>query len=84
MEQGLIDVMVVQNPYEMGFQGVTLLHRMIQGDQAGVDELLKGSTVLDTGLRVVVPNAESKLESKYRQPLDAFRTWLTEKGLEGS
>ena len=84
MEQGLIDVMVVQNPYEMGYQGVTLLHRMIEGDQAGVDELLKGSTVLDTGLRVVVPNVDSKLESKYRQPLDAFRTWLTEKGLEGS
>lgn len=84
MEQGLIDVMVVQNPYEMGFQGVTLLHRMIEGDQAGIDDLLKGSTVYDTGLRVVVPNAESKLESKYRQPLDVFRSWLTEKGLEGS
>jgi ABC-type sugar transport system substrate-binding protein len=76
--------MVVQNPYEMGYQGVTLLHHLIEGDQAGVDGMLKGSTVYDTGLRVVVPNADSKLESQYRQPLDAFRTWLTEKGLEGS
>ena len=68
----------------MGFQGVTLLHRLIEGDQAGVDGMLKGGTVYDTGLRVVVPGPDSKLESKYRQPLGEFRNWLTEKGLEGS
>lgn len=84
MEQGLLDAMVVQNPYEMGFTGVTLLYHMIREDQAAVDGLLQGKTVYDTGLKVVVPDESSPLKSKYRVTLGDFRTWLTEKGLEGS
>ncbi|HEY2252976.1 MAG TPA: sugar-binding protein [Planctomycetaceae bacterium] len=84
MGQGLLDGMVVQNPYEMGFTGATLLHRMITGDKAGVDELLKGGDVIDTGLKVVVPNDDSPVKSKYRVTLEAFKSWLAEYELEGS
>jgi ribose transport system substrate-binding protein len=84
MDQGLIDAMVVQNPYEMGYTGVTLLQRLIKGDQAGVDELLKGGDVVDTGLKVVVPDEASPIKGKWRMTLETFKGWLAEKGLEGS
>jgi ribose transport system substrate-binding protein len=84
MDQGMIDVMVVQNPYDMGYTGATLLYRLITGDKAGVEELLKGGDVVDTGLKVVVPNADSPVQSKSRMTLEAFKGWLAEKGLEGS
>ncbi len=84
MGQGLLDGMVVQNPYEMGYTGATLLHRMVKGDKTGVDELLKGGDIYDTGLKVVVPDDASPIQSKYRVTLEAFKTWLTEKDLVGS
>ncbi|RPI80201.1 MAG: sugar ABC transporter substrate-binding protein, partial [Planctomycetaceae bacterium] len=84
MDQGMIDAMVVQNPYEMGYTGVTLLYRMITEDKPGVDELLKGGDVIDTGLKVVVPDEASVLMSPYRTTLKEFKSWLAEKGLEGS
>src|SRR5579872_6860837 len=84
MDQGMIDAMVVQNPYDMSFTGATLLHRLITGDQAGVDELLKGGDVVDTGLKIVVPNEASPVNNKSRVTLESFKGWLAEKGLEGS
>jgi ribose transport system substrate-binding protein len=84
MDQGLIDAMVVQDPYNMGYTGAMLLHRLITGDKAGVDELLKGGDVVDTGLKVVVPKEDSPVQSKSRITLEAFKGWLAEKGLEGS
>jgi len=84
MDQGMIDAMVVQNPYEMGYTGVTLLHRLITGDKAGVDELLKGKDVVDTGLKVVVPAESSPVQSRFRVTLEKFKGWLAEKELEGS
>jgi ribose transport system substrate-binding protein len=84
MDQGLIDAMVVQNPYEMGYTGVKLLHRLITSDKAGADELLKGGDVIDTGLKVIVPDDASPVKSKFRMTLEEFKGWLKEKGLEGS
>ena len=84
MDKGLIDAMVVQNPYDMGYTGATLLYRLITGDKAGVEELLKGRDVVDTGLKVVVPKQDSPVQSKSRITLEAFKGWLAEKGLEGS
>jgi len=84
MDQGMIDAMVVQNPYDMGYTGARLLYRMIQEDAAGVDELLKGGDVVDTGLKVIVPGDDSPIQSPYRMTLPAFKAWLTSKGLEGS
>jgi ribose transport system substrate-binding protein len=84
MDAGMIDAMVVQNPYDMGFTGVTLLYRLITDDKAGAEELLKGGDVVDTGLKVIVPNEKSAVKSKYRMTLETFKGWLSEKGLEGS
>ena len=84
MDQGLIDAMVVQDPYQMGYTGVKLLHRLITGDKAGAEELLKGSDMIDTGLKVIVPNDKSPAKSKFRMTLSEFKSWLAEKGLEGS
>ncbi len=84
MDRGMMDAMVVQNPYDMGYTGVTLLHRLITGDKAGADELLKGGDVVDTGLKVVVPEESSPVTSKFRMTLEKFKGWLAEKGLEGS
>jgi ribose transport system substrate-binding protein len=84
MDKGMIDVMVVQNPYDMGYTGATLLFRLITGDKAGVEELLKGGDVVDTGLKVIVPDESSPVQSKYRMTLEKFKGWLAEKDLEGS
>ncbi len=84
MEQGLIDVMVVQNPYDMGYQGVRLLNSLIREDQAGIDDVLHGKTSRETGLKVVVPDESSPLKSPYLMPLKEFKTWLVSQGLEGS
>jgi hypothetical protein len=68
----------------MGYTGVTLLYRLITGDKTGVDELLKGGDVFDTGLKVIVPDESSPLESKFRMTLETFHGWLAEKELKGS
>src|SRR3954451_14103786 len=39
MEQGNIDVMVVQNPFDMGMQTVRLLKAMIQKDEATIKQM---------------------------------------------
>lgn len=84
MEEGLIDVMVVQDPYKMGYQGVVLLSALVEGDNTVVDAMLGGTDNYDTGLKVVVPDASSPVESEYRVTLQEFKAWLAEKGLEGS
>ncbi|MBS0261789.1 MAG: substrate-binding domain-containing protein [Planctomycetes bacterium] len=84
MDQGLIDAMVVQDPYKMGYIGAKLLLSMIKQDQAAVDELLHGKDFYDTGLKVIVPDEKSTLQSPYRMALPAFKDWLKEKGLTGS
>lgn len=84
MGRGLIDVMLVQNPYEMGYQGVTLLNAMIQNDSATIKEMLKEGNVYDTGFKVVVPDAKSPVESPVKTTLEEFKGWLAEKNLEGS
>src|SRR5205807_1309982 len=40
MGEGLIDAMVVQNPYEMGFQGVRMLKALVENDQAILKQML--------------------------------------------
>jgi ribose transport system substrate-binding protein len=84
MDQGLIDAMVVQDPYNMGYTGAKLLHRLITDDKAGAEEMLQGKDFIDTGLKVIVPNDASPLKSPYAMSLPAFKKWLAEKGLTGS
>lgn len=84
MEQGLIDVMLVQNPFEMGYQGVVLLNAMIKRDDGTVKQMLKGSDVYDTGFKVVVPDEKSPIQSPARTTFSEFKAWLAEKKLSGS
>lgn len=84
MKRGLIDVMLVQNPYEMGYQGVVILNALIRKDETTTKEMLKDGDVYDTGFRVVVPDEKSPIEDPSRMTLDVFQGWLSEKNLEGS
>ncbi|MGD9722076.1 MAG: substrate-binding domain-containing protein [Pirellulales bacterium] len=73
MEQGNIDAMVVQNPYEMGYQGTRLMKALVTGDHQTIHEMLPAydpqkqafnepdGDILTTGLRVVHPNTGSPL-----------------------
>jgi ribose transport system substrate-binding protein len=95
MGDGMIDAMVVQNPYEMGYQGVRLMQALVRNDQVTIKEMLpnQGKTdgdVYDTGLKVVVPDSGSRLEAdmfdKNTQflQLSKFREWLAKYKLTGS
>jgi ribose transport system substrate-binding protein len=88
MEKGQIDASVVQNPYEMGRQGVKLLKALIQKDQAAVAEVLPDGQSRDTGVRVVVPSTDSPLlkglEGQEVITIDEMKSWLESKGLKSS
>jgi ribose transport system substrate-binding protein len=95
MGKGMIDAMVVQNPYEMGYQGVRLMKALVQDDQSVIKDMLpnlgqKDGDVYDTGLKVVVPDEGSPLKpdvfDKKTQflKLSTFQAWLKEKNLVGS
>ncbi len=95
MADGQIDAMVVQNPYDMGYQSVRLLKALITKDDATVKEMFphQGSPdgdLYDTGLKVVVPGTDSPLKAEMFSDktqfltLEAFNHWLAENGLKGS
>lgn len=95
MEKGFVDAMVVQNPFEMGYQGVRLLKALHEKDQATIDKILPkhgspNGDIYDTGLKVVVPNKKSVLkEAMFGKSteflyLSAFKKWLDKYGLKGS
>ncbi|HMF13289.1 MAG TPA: substrate-binding domain-containing protein [Gemmataceae bacterium] len=95
MGKGMIDAMVVQNPYEMGFQGVRLMKALHENDQKTIKEMLpnlgqKDGDIYDTGLKVVVPDEGSSLKQEMFQKntqfltLGKFKEWLAEKKLTGS
>jgi len=94
MGDGMIDAMVVQDPYHMGYYGVRMLKAMLTGDDADLAKLRKElpgeKDVFDTPLKVIVPDKGSPLK-KEQFPKDvefhtlgAFRKWLEEYGLTGS
>jgi ribose transport system substrate-binding protein len=95
MKDGQIDAMVVQNPFEMGYQSVRLLQALIKDDKQTIADMLPqhgepGGDIYDTGLKVVVPNAESPLTADQFdkniefQDLPTFQKWLTKFDLTGS
>lgn len=95
MKDSQIDAMVVQNPFDMGYQGVRLLQALVKDDKETVSKMLPkhgeaGGDVYDTGLKVVVPNAESPLSadlfgtSVEFQDLSKFQKWMETYGLTGS
>ncbi|MCA9148238.1 MAG: substrate-binding domain-containing protein [Planctomycetales bacterium] len=75
MANGMIDAMIVQNPYQMGYLGTKLMKALIDDDGAAIQELYPAydpatktftqerGDILTTELRVVVPNADSPLKN---------------------
>jgi len=95
MGKGMIDVMVVQNPYEMGYQGVRLMKALVEKDDKTIKEILprhgeKDGDLYDTGLKVVVPDEGSPLKAEMFAKktqflkLGEFRDWLKKYNLTGS
>lgn len=96
MAKGAIDVMVVQNPFEMGVRTVRLLKAMVENDAATIAEMFPragepGGDIHTTGLRVVVPEAGSPVTADLFDPqvvehltLPAFQAWLATHNLTGS
>ncbi len=96
MAKGNIDAMVVQNPFDMGFQSVRLLSAMLQDDQAAIKEMFpregeEDGDVYTTGLRLVVPDKETPLQAEAFDPkivefmkLGDFRGWLAKYKLTSS
>jgi ribose transport system substrate-binding protein len=95
MGKGNIDAMVVQNPYEMGYQGVRLMKALVENDEATIKQMLphhgeKDGDIYDTGLKVVVPDEGSPLKADMFDKkvtflkLSDFRKWLEKYKLTGS
>jgi ribose transport system substrate-binding protein len=85
VEAGRIDATVCQNPYEMGYQGVRLLKALIDKDTKTVDEMLpNGATVIDTGVRVIVPSKDSPVKGDNVIDIHEMKSWLASKGLKSS
>ncbi len=90
IQDGMIDASVCQNPYEMGYQGVKLLKALIQKDEKTVKEILPDGKTRDTGVRVIVPKADSPV-MKLNKPkgddvitIEEMKKWLSSKGLKSS
>ena len=95
MAEGMIDALLVQNPYEMGYRGVRVMQALVVDDSETLAEVYPnleqpGGDISDTGLKIVVPDGETRLaadqfpEGVQFLQLKEFRAWLSEYGLEGS
>lgn len=97
MQEGMIDAMVVQNPFAMGYESVRYAFAKATGDQDTLKGMFPnmgqpGGDILDTGLKVVVP-AGSLLKAEMFESfgksvefldLPAFQTWLKQYDLTSS
>ena len=90
-----VEAIVVQNPYEMGYQGVRLLKALVEDDKASIDEMFpnldaENGDLYNTGLKVVVPTDDSPLKADLFDEqtefltLEQFKAWLSQHGLTGS
>ena len=86
LEQGDIDVSVCQNPYEMGYQGVKLLKALVEQDEGIVKDILPDGATRDTGVRLIVPRADSPLKAMGKDVItvEEMKAWLASKGLKSS
>ena len=82
---GRIDASVCQNPYEMGYRGVRLLKALVEDDKATISDMLPdGATTIDTGVRIIVPSADSPVKGDNVIDIKAMKEWLSSKGLKSS
>lgn len=95
MGQGQVDAMMVQNPYQMGYQSVRLMKALVTDDEATQKEMLPklgeaNGDIYDTGLKVVVPDTNSPIKKDAFGPqteyltLEAFKEWLAKYNLTTS
>ncbi len=96
MQKGNIDVMVVQNPFDMGVQTCRLMKAMIKDDAAVIKEMFPNQgqpdgDIYTTGLRVVVPSADSPVKPDQFDAkvveymlLPDFQAWLKKYDLTSS
>jgi ribose transport system substrate-binding protein len=98
MGKGNIDVMVVQDPYDICNQSVRLLYALVKNETATVKKMLpnqgkEGGDIYDTAIRVVVPEGKTPLTAdlfkKYGGAVQffsfpEFKGWLQQRGLTGS
>ena len=95
MADGNLDCMIVQNPYQMGYQGVRLLKALVADDKATIAKMFPNlgkpeGNVYDTGIKVVVPDEGSPLKKDMFDKkteflkLSDFRHWLEKYQLTGS
>ena len=74
MDKGLIDAMIVQNPFQMGYEGTKIMKALVEVDGATLKSIYPGydpatgkfagdgGDVFTTELRVVVPDDKSPLK----------------------
>jgi len=95
MEKGDLDLMIVQDPYGMGYQGVRLLKALVKDDQSTVKEMYPNlgqpdGDIYTTGLKLVVPDEGSSVTEKDVQEgteflkLSEFKVWLKKFNLKSS
>ncbi|MGN6544812.1 MAG: substrate-binding domain-containing protein [Aureliella sp.] len=98
MGEGMIDCMVVQNPFGMGYDSVRYAFAKATGDDATVKEMFPnmgqpGGAIRDTGLKVVIPDKGSPLKAEMFQSfgegveflkLGQFQEWLKKYNLTSS
>ena len=82
MDEGMIDAMVVQNPFGMGYDSVRYALAKSSGDETTTKEMFPnmgqaGGDILDTGLKVVVPNSGSPLKAEMFQSFGSSVEFLT-------
>ena len=93
--EGYIDAMVVQNPFRMGYDSIRMLAALVRDKKEVLAEMLPNfgkpdGDIFDTGLKVVVPSADSPLKADQFDKsvefltLDKFQEWLKKYGLSGS
>jgi ribose transport system substrate-binding protein len=93
--EGMIDAMVVQNPYQMGYQGIRLLKALVEDDKSTIKQMFPNlgkpdGDLYDTGIKVVVPDQGSPLKHEMFDKkteflkLSDFRQWLEKYHLSGS
>ncbi|GAB5405466.1 MAG: sugar-binding protein [Aureliella sp.] len=98
LNDGMIDAMVVQNPFGMGYESVRYAFAKLNGDQETLDSMFpqmgsEGGDILDTGLKVVVPDQVSPLKAEMFESFGAgvefqtiteFQKWLKKYNLTSS
>ncbi len=85
MDRGAIDATICQNPYQIGYMGVKLLNALVTKNQAEIDKLLPGGTdMINTGLRVVVPQKNPTIKEKDVMDIQEMKAWLATKGLKST